>query len=25
VIVRMYETHPRHERTPIPVDADLES
>jgi MFS family permease len=25
VIVRMYETHPRHDRTPIPVDADLES
>lgn len=25
VIVRMYETHPRRDRTPIPVDADLES
>ena len=25
VIVRMYETHPRHDRTPIPVDVDLES
>jgi MFS family permease len=25
VIVRMYETHPRHERTPMPVDVDLES
>lgn len=23
--VRMYETHPRHDRTPVPVDADLES
>jgi MFS family permease len=25
VVVRMYETHPRHDRTPLPVDADLES
>jgi MFS family permease len=25
VIVRMYETHPRHDRTPVPDDADLES
>src|SRR5690606_16462967 len=25
VVVRMYETHPRAVRTPIPVDADLES
>jgi MFS family permease len=25
VIVRMYETHPRHERAPVPDDADLES
>jgi MFS family permease len=25
VLVRMYETHPRHERTPVPDDADLES
>jgi len=25
VIVRMYETHPRHERAPVPVDVDLES
>jgi MFS family permease len=25
VIVRMYETHPRHDRTPVPVDVDLES
>ena len=25
VLVRMYETHPRHERTPVPDDTDLES
>ena len=25
VAVRMYETHPRHDRTPVPDDADLES
>ena len=25
VIMRMYETHPRHDRTPVPDDADLES
>jgi MFS family permease len=25
VIVRMYETHPRHERTPVPDELDLES
>ena len=25
VIARMYETHPRHDRIPIPIDADLES
>jgi MFS family permease len=25
VLVRMYETHPRHEHVPVPVDADLES
>jgi MFS family permease len=25
VIVRMYETHPRHERETLPVDVDLES
>ncbi len=25
VLVRMYETHPRHEHTPVPLDADLES
>ena len=25
VMVRMYETHPRHERTPVPDDVDLES
>lgn len=25
VAVRMYETHPRHDRTPVPTDADLES
>jgi MFS family permease len=25
VMVRMYETHPRHERSPVPIDADLES
>ena len=25
VIVRMYETHPRHDRTPTPGDVDLES
>jgi MFS family permease len=25
VIVRMYETHPRHDRTMVPVDVDLES
>jgi MFS family permease len=25
VLVRMYETHPRHDRIPVPVDADLES
>ena len=25
VLVRMYETHPRHDRIPIPDDADLES
>jgi MFS family permease len=25
VTVRMYETHPRHERTPVPDDVDLES
>jgi MFS family permease len=25
VLVRMYETHPRHDRVPIPLDADLES
>jgi MFS family permease len=25
VVLRMYETHPRHERLPLPVDADLES
>ena len=25
VIVRMYETHPRHDRTPVPDDVDLES
>jgi len=25
VLVRMYETHPRHDRTPVPADADLES
>ncbi len=25
VIVRMYETHPRHDRTPVPVDVELES
>jgi MFS family permease len=25
VMVRMYETHPRHDRTPVPVDVDLES
>ena len=25
VMVRMYETHPRDERTPVPTDADLES
>jgi predicted MFS family arabinose efflux permease len=25
VLVRMYETHPRHDRTPVPDDADLES
>ncbi|HSL59892.1 MAG TPA: MFS transporter [Acidimicrobiales bacterium] len=25
VLVRMYETHPRHDRVPVPVDVDLES
>jgi MFS family permease len=25
VLVRMYETHPRHDRTPVPDDVDLES
>jgi MFS family permease len=25
VMVRMYETHPRHDRTPVPADVDLES
>jgi MFS family permease len=25
VLVRMYETHPRHDRTPVPDDTDLES
>lgn len=25
VMVRMYETHPRHDRAPVPDDADLES
>jgi MFS family permease len=25
VLVRMYETHPRHDRIPVPDDADLES
>ena len=25
VLVRMYETHPRHERAPVPDDVDLES
>ena len=25
VIVRMYETHPRHDRVPVPEDVDLES
>ena len=25
VMVRMYETHPRHERSPLPADTDLES
>jgi MFS family permease len=25
VIVRMYETHPRHDRSPVPADVDLES
>ena len=25
VLVRMYETHPRHDRLPVPDDADLES
>ncbi len=25
VMVRMYETHPRHDRTPVPDDVDLES
>ena len=25
VVVRMYETHPRHDRAPVPADADLES
>ncbi len=25
VLVRMYETHPRHDRVPVPDDADLES
>lgn len=25
VLVRMYETHPRHDRAPVPDDADLES
>jgi MFS family permease len=25
VLVRMYETHPRHDRVPVPADADLES
>jgi Na+/melibiose symporter-like transporter len=25
VLVRMYETHPRHDRSPVPDDADLES
>lgn len=25
VAVRMYETHPRHDRTPVPAEADLES
>lgn len=25
VLVRMYETHPRHDRSPVPADADLES
>ncbi len=25
VIVRMYETHPRHDRAPVPDDVDLES
>lgn len=25
VIVRMYETHPRHDRTPMPYNVDLES
>lgn len=25
VIVRMYETHPRHDRTLVPDDVDLES
>jgi hypothetical protein len=25
VLVRMYETHARHDRTPVPDDADLES
>jgi len=24
-MVRMYETHPRHDRTPVPDDVDLES
>jgi MFS family permease len=25
VLVRMYETHPRHDRVPLPTDVDLES
>jgi MFS family permease len=25
VLVRMYETHPRHDRVPVPADVDLES
>jgi len=25
VLVRMYETHPRHDRAPLPADTDLES
>jgi hypothetical protein len=25
VLVRMYETHPGHDRVPVPADADLES